>query len=194
MQISVQFTGDGMPRFIKAVEALGSEARARSAYRKVINAQGAILRKDAMRVLPGQVGLAKATIAKALGRSVRASNVNLRYILSTKGGFISYKYFGARETPQGVFATPRNEKVFLPKHFTMSGLFPNRQGLFGGHVFKAVGGSRAWGRKISKQVSDVRIPDEMVIGDMKQAFDRVARGIEPAMAAEIKRLTGGAVT
>ena len=195
MAFSLQITGDGFARFERAVEALGSEAKARSAFRKIINRQGALLRKDAVAILPGQTGLKKATIQRALGKPVRASGHALRYILTTRGGFISYKYFDARETRQGVFAKPRGVNTFLPRHFTQGGLFPNRVGLgLGGHVFKAVGGSNAWGRKISKAKSDVRIPEEMVRSDMKRAYERNAKALPPAVHAEIKRLTDGAVT
>lgn len=195
MSFSLTFTGD-WEKFQGAIKTLGTESKARGAYRKIINRQGAVLRKQAVRILPGQVGLTKKTISKALGAPVRASNANLSYKLTTRGGFISYKFFGARETPQGVFAKPRGQNVFLPNHFTKSARFPSRQPLFGGHVFKLKGGGNAfngWGRKITKVRSDVRIPDEMVRSDMKRAYDAVARDMEPALAAEIMRLTKGVV-
>jgi hypothetical protein len=190
MQIALKFTGDGLPKFERAVEALGSEAKARSAYRKVINAQGTKLRQDALRIMPDMVGLPRKTINRALGAPVRASNAALRYILTTKGGYISYKYFSPRETRQGVFAKPRNQNTFLPKNFTKGGRFPNRVDIpLGGHVFKNVGG-----RKIEKQRSDVRIPEEMTRGSMARAFNSASSRMLPAIEAEIKRLTGGAVS
>ena len=197
MAFSLEISGDGLARFERAVEALGSEAKARGAYRKIINRQGALLRKDAVSILPGQVGLTKRTIRKALGDPVRASNKLLRYKIGAGGGFISYKYFGARETRQGVFARPRSQGIFLAKHFTKGGLFPNRHGGIGGHVFKLKPGGNAftgWGRKITKVKSDVRIPDELVRGDMQRAYERNAKALEPAIDAEIKRLTKGAVS
>lgn len=195
MAFSLEISGDGLARFERAVEALGSEAKARGAYRKIINRQGALLRKDAVSILPEQTGLQRATIQRALGKPVRASGVSLRYILTTRGGFISYKYFNARETRQGAFARPRGINTHLPRHFLKGGLFPNRVGLkLGGHVFKAVGGGKAWGRKITKVKSDVRIPEEMVRSDMQRAYERNAKHLVPAIHDEIKRLTQGAVT
>lgn len=197
MSFSAKWTGGGLEKFEKAVKVLGSK-KTKELYRSVINAQGALLRKDAVRILPEQSGLQKKTIQTALGKPVKASQNRLTYKLSAKGGFVRLKYFDARETKTGVFARPRNEPIFLPRHFTMSGLFPNRKPLFNGHVFKPKSwkpiGTSSWGRTIqAAQRSDVRIPDELTSSAMESSADKRRKALDREVLAGIKKLSGGII-
>lgn len=203
MAVKFEWTGDGLAKMERAIELLGSEKAARSEFRSAINSRGSLLRKDAVRILPRQTGLGKATISKALGKPIRASNSRLTYILTTRGGFISYKYFAPIERSRGVFAYPRSEAFFIDHGF----LFGGRQGArkplpMNGHVFAPNGraaGKKSkwtgadgnmWGRGFSKQVSDVRIPEEMVRDDMEAAAEKHAKALEPDILDRIKKLTG----
>lgn len=200
--MKLEWTGDGIERFQKAVEALGDK-EARSAYRAVINARGAKLRKDAVRILPQQSGLASDTITRALGKPTRASNANLRYMLTTRGGKISYKYFAPVEQGGGVTALPRNQPKFLSGAFTQGGPIGTRRILpLGGHVFRPNGrtagnGARfpgangnAWGRGFSKLRSDVTIPEEMVTGKMEAAAEKHGKALQTDIEDKLRFLTG----
>lgn len=203
MATKLVWKGDGLDKMERAIAVLGSEEAARTAYRSVLNARGSLLRKDAVRILPRQTGLAKETISKALGRAVRASNNSLAYILTTRGGFISLKYFGPKEGNGGVTAYPRHDAKFVNSGFITGGLMGQRQALpLGDHVYAPNGktagkkskyqgaNGNQWGRGIDKEVSDVRIPEEMVIDDMAAAAEKHARLLEPDLQARIKKMTG----
>lgn len=207
MSVKLVWQGDGLPRLERAMELLGSEREARAAYRSVLNARGALLRKDAVRILPRQTGLAKATISKALGRPIRASANNLAYTLTTRGGKISMKYFSPVERAGGVFAYPRHEAVFIHRGFITGGPVGARQALpLNGQVYapngRAAGGKsrfegakgNQWGRGFSKETSDVTIPEEMVRDDMAAAAERHAKALEPDILARIKSMTGKTFT
>lgn len=200
--MKMEWSGTGLEKFQKAVAALGDK-EARTAYRAVLNARGSKLRKDAVRILPGQSGLAKGTITRALGNPIRASNANLRYILTTRGGKISYKYFAPVEQAGGVTAQPRGQPKFLSGAFTQGGPIGTRRLLpLGGHVFKPNGrmagnaskwpGARgnAWGRGFSKLRSDVTIPEEMVTGKMADAAEKHAKLLEVDIDEKLKQITG----
>jgi len=196
----MKWTGDGLEKFEKAVKALGSK-QARAVYRSAVNAQGALLRKDAVRILPEQSGLEKKTIQTALGKPMKAGLQRLSYKISARGGFIRMKYFKAGETKEGVIAFPRNKQVFQPNHFMMAGRFPNRKALpakFNGQVFQpknwGATGKSTWGRTIaSGKRSDVRIPDELTSPAMVKLADKHRDGIDAKILAGIKKLSGGII-
>ncbi|KZL27395.1 hypothetical protein [Pseudovibrio sp. WM33] len=197
--VTLEFVDDNHVHFRNAVERIGNRKTAERAYRKVINKTGTKLRKGVLKTLPKQTGLPSRTIRKALGKPKRASAsykgnaASLSYVLTTKGGFISLKHFKPRELKRGgVVARPRGLRLYLEKAFMKGGRFPNRKTLNmdgAGAVFRAnLNASKRWYRGFHSLKSSVRIPDEMVIGPSKAAYDNATRSFAPAMEAEIKRL------
>ncbi|WP_018261520.1 hypothetical protein [Methylobacterium sp. WSM2598] len=110
-------------------------------------------------VMPGQTGLKKRTVSKALKKK-RASSGSPTYEIKSAGGNIRLKYFGARETRAGVSAAPWNQRHVFPGTFTRGGRFPARVPLnLGGHVYARAGSKRL---PIKVQRSGLFIPDEMI--------------------------------
>jgi hypothetical protein len=151
-----------------------------------LNTVGDRTRKHVAQVMPGQTGLKKRTINKAL-KPRRASAGSLTYRIDSEGGNIRLKYFGPRETRAGVSAAPWNMRHVYPGTFTRGGRFPARVPLkMGGHVFARAGSARL---PIAVQRSGLFIPDEMVAKQAAGAFDSETRGLDVevlnAMAGKI---------
>jgi hypothetical protein len=197
MPVTLNFADKNHLRFREAVERIGNRKTAERAYRKVINKTGTKLRRGVLKTLPKQTGLPSRTIRKALGKPKRASAsykgnaASLSYVLTTKGGFISLKHFKPRELKRGgVVARPRGQRLYLEKAFMKGGRFPGRKTLnLGGAVFRAnLNAGRRWYRGFHSLKSSVRIPDEMVTDESKAVYEREARGFQPEVEAEIRKL------
>lgn len=158
-----------------AFAAAGDQAP--HAIRRGLNRTGDKVRTQVKRALVPQTGLKAGVINRAI-KTKRASYGRLAYEIKSRGGNISLKYFGARETRSGVSAAPRGQRQIFPGSFVKGGRFPRRVALkLGGHAFKRTGKGRL---PIEKQKSGVFIPDEMVSGASAQAFYATARQHLPA--------------
>ena len=120
------------------------------------------------------------------GETSRASWGNLTYKLTSRGGDISLKYYKPRETKGGVSAKLPTGQIFIGGAFLKSGARPRRYAKsLQGHVYlNASGGGGAWGQPITKQKSGIYIPDEMVSGATRVAFER---GVAANLPADIGR-------
>lgn len=130
------------------------------------------------RVLPAQTGLKFKTINKALkGRG--AGSV---YTISSEGGDIRLKFFGARETAKGVTAAPWNSRRLYPATFIRSGWWPKRgKPVAGGQVMQRMGQSKY---PIKGVRSGLFIPEEMVKGNSAVVFyGTVDAKLAPAVEA-----------
>ena len=165
-----------------------------SAQALVINR---VITRTKARVIPTlvqQTGLSKKIIVKAV-KTVRASPVNPRGYLYTKGGEISLRYFGAHEVSGGVQYTYKGHVETLEGHyFRRSGRSPNRFMVrrLNSQVFFSTSGR--WGVKEDLRVekSHVWIPYEMVDGATRQAFlDTVERDLPLEIASELMKLLPG---
>lgn len=134
-----------------------------------------------------QTGLPRATIGRAL-RIYHATPDKPAFAIWTAGGDISLKYFGAKETRKGVSAAPRGKRTTYAGLFTKAGKFPNRvtPRRLNGHVYANVDGGK-WGGKITKQDSDVVIPEDLVSGASAAAFNRIAASEMPNAARDLLR-------
>lgn len=151
---------------------------------------GDMAKTQVIRALTAQTGLKRATIVRAV--KVRRPHFgDLSYTMTTHGGDISLKYFGARETRKGVSAAPFGGRRVFPGSFLKGGRWPDRVPLnMGGHVFQRVGAGRT---PIELLDSGVIIPVEMVKGATAEAFtSTVARVLPQRVEHEISRATGGA--
>lgn len=156
------------------------------AIARALNHTGAKVRTQMIRALVPQTGLKRKTIVKALVRK-GASASGLVYVIKSKGGNISLKYFAARETRAGVTAAPWGQRKLYPAAFLKGGRFPKRVALaLGGHAFARTGTPRT---PIKKVKSGLFIPTEMVIGATKDAFERtVASELPKRINHELSRM------
>lgn len=170
-----------------AFAAAGTQAP--HAIRRGLNRTGDKVRTQVKRALVPQTGLKPGVIQRAL-KIKRANYGRLTYEIKSRGGNISLKHFGARETRAGVSAAPRGQRQIFPGSFVKGGRFPKRVALkMGGHAFSRTGKGRL---PIEKQKSGVYIPDEMVSGTSAQAFYATARQHLPGdVARELYAILAG---
>ncbi|WP_068318925.1 hypothetical protein [Polycladidibacter hongkongensis] len=196
--IKLSIDDNKLTEFWKVAERLGSKAEAERAYRAAINRTGTRLRNAVIKTLPKQTGLEKKTIKKALGKAKRAyashngKSARLEYTLITNGGYISLRHFKAKEYKWGgVGAKPRGRLEKHPQAWIKGGRFPNRKDMpqFKGAVFQArTSGKRWWGHSGFRKVrSDVRIPEEMTIGESAKAFERESSSLKREVEFEVRK-------
>jgi len=175
-----------LTRFANKLEALGENAPL--AIGRALNHTGAKARTAMIRSLTKQTGLKRKVIVRALKvNPVKYGNPKIgrldarsSYIIESRGGNISLKYFDAREVRKGVSAKPWGKRRLYPGTFIRGGLHPNRVGIskLGGHVFRNVEGGK-WRGKIEKVKSNLTIPEEMVQGATEAAFFQVVQSDLP---------------
>ena len=154
---------------------LGTEFPA--AIARAINHTGDKAKTQMIRALVPQTGLKRGVIVRAL--KVSKASAGGAYVIRSRGGDISLKYFGARETRAGVSAAPHGQRQVFAGTFIKGGRFPNRVaiGKLNGHVFRRTGKGRL---PIAKQKSGVYIPQEMVSGASAEAFRTAVTADLPA--------------
>lgn len=179
-------------RFDNALKALGS-TKMRQVANRGVNRAGDMARTQVRRTLTKQTGLKRQTIVKAV-RVSRSNPAVLTYEMTSHGGDVSLKYFGARETRKGVSAAPFGQRKVFAGAFMKAGWWPNRVTKPGwnGQVFMRVSDAKL---PIEKQKSGVIIPAEMVKGATATAFNTtVARVLPQRIEHEIRRLTKGVIS
>lgn len=191
--LKISIKGDGIPKLEEAAEALGSERKARNAFRRAINEAGRDTKTPTKRALAKQTGLKISVAGKAL-KETKASASTLEFKLTGQGGDIALKYFGARETRAGVSAAPFGQRDIFQGAFIKGGRFPNRVDIGkGGHVFER--GYRVAKLPIAKVKSGVVIPDEMVKGITAQTFQRIGQSkLGEKVARHVRLVTKGVLT
>lgn len=160
---------------------------ASGAVARAINHTGDKARTAMIRSLTAQTGLKRKTIVKALKQVGRAGAGSPAYVIRSRGGDISLRYFAARETRPGVTAAPWGKRRLYPGTFIKGGRFPNRVALsLNGQVFRRSGKSKL---PIQKVKSGVYIPAEMVKGATLDAFNgTVASSLPVRIAHELARI------
>lgn len=146
-----------------------------------------------------QTGLHGSTIPRALHDQFNAEG--LIYTIVTRGGNISMKYFHPKEGNGGVTAYPRDVKTFTAGGFMTSGRAPSRfmTNKLGGQVYEPNSGSKvyndkkvngrgqsrrgSWYRPIKQVKSGVFIPEEMIRGTARTAFENLVRSELSPMAS-----------
>lgn len=169
---------------------------------RALNHTGGKAKTQVVRALVKQTGLTYGVIKNAVrtgrawGASADASQFvegrgALQYVLSSKGGDISLKYFKARETRAGVSAAPFGERKLFSGTFIKGGQFPARKTASGlnGHVYRRTSKKRG---PLEFQDSGVVIPAEMLKGAAAEAFTSVVNEELPnRVMHEISRLAPG---
>lgn len=191
----------------RTANALGrlTGAQKQLVLQRAVNHAGSKALTQVSRTLARQTGLPYGTIKSALkvrkagGASISktsatinvSAGASLVYEISTSGGDIAMKYFGARETRGGVSAAPFGRRQVFSGTFIKGGRFPNRvpaKGLHG-HVYRRAGKDR---RPLDFIDSGVMIPAEMVKGATAKVFmETVTRDLPDRVMHEIGFLVPG---
>ncbi len=170
-----------------ALRLVGTGKTVRVALARAVNHTGDKARTQVVRALVKQTGAKYGVIRKAL-KTKRANAATITFQIIGRGGFMSLKEFGARQTSKGVSAAPWNERRVFPHTFIVPSL--------GGHVFERIGGSRrlgpAAGRLPIRKLWGPAIPKEMVKEKSKEAFETtVAAELPSRVAHEVEAIIGG---
>lgn len=193
MELRITWTGKAQfERFEEAAEILGS-AKLREVENRAVNRTGDMARTQVYRSLAKQTGLKRGVIVRAV-RTTRSDPGSLAYTMRAQGGDIALKYFGPRETRAGVSAAPFGRRRVFAGTFLKGGRFPMRKAIaaFKGNVMFRTGPARF---PVDVEQSGVIIPNEMVKGATKAAFEAtVAKVLPQRIAHEIKRATKGVVS
>ena len=190
MSIVLRYDGDGLKRFSKAVDELGSEKRARSTYSMALNKVGRHAFVQTKRALAKQTGMkGKRLVEKGALVGLKASPGNLAYRISSTGKPLSLKEFGAKQFGYGVKASPWNRSQRFEGAFIWAGA--NRSGKFvgNGHVFARTSGKstpikKLWGPSI---------PKEMVKDESAKAFTKAAEKLGPEIERTIRKRSEGVI-
>lgn len=194
MRLEISLQGAGVRSLADAMAAIG-EGKARRAYARAINRVGDGAITQTSRALAKQTGLKVGVTRKALSNPIRATPARLEFFKRVRGGDIALKYFGARETRKGVSAAPFGQRRIFPAHFIKGGLFPKRVALgMNGHVMEADTGATRWGRPFNLAQSGVILPEQLVTGQSRAAFEAQAARLAPRVEHEIRVITKGVVS
>lgn len=194
----------GIQRTVNALGRLNG-AQKQLVLQRAVNHTGAKALTQVSRTLARQTGLPYGTIKSALkvrkagGASISATSrtinvsesASLVYEISSSGGDISLKYFGARETRAGVSAAPFGKRQQFAGSFIKGGRFPNRVTANGlhGHVYRRAGKAR---QPLTFLDSGVVIPAEMVKGATARVFmETVTKDLPDRVMHEIGFLVPG---
>ena len=183
LQISVDTAG--LSRMSDMLASAGK--RAPIAAKRAVRHTGGVATTAIRRALPGQTGLKRRVIDKA----VKGSMAGPAYEIRSHGGNVRLKYFGARETRPGVSAAPWNSRRVYAGTFMKGGRFPNRvpAARLNGHVYKRTGAGRL---PITLQRSGLFIPTEMITGASASAFyTTVEQRLPTRLAHELGWAMGG---
>lgn len=174
---------------MKPLAILG--ARAPAAQALVLNRVATRSKQRVIPVLTQQTGLPKRAIVKTV-RVLRASARNPRAGLISRGGEISFRFFSAREEGSGVVATIGGERVFVPGGFRRSGREPKRFMVSSLNKGVYVNPSREWRGEIERERTGMFIPEEMVAGATRAAFEKtVATELPTEIARELGKIVPG---
>lgn len=192
MTVDLHFQNAEHLRFAEAIEKLGSERAAVTAYRRGINRVGDKAKTQVQRALAKQVGLTLGALKK-YGRygGTRAKAGDLAYAITSTGDHLPLRLFGARQFAYGVRARPWGRSQRFPGVFIFAGHPRSGQPVnaTGDAFHRTTGASRPIERMFGPAV-----PVEMVKGDSAGAFERTASELPKRIAHEVRVLTDGIVT
>lgn len=181
MQFVARFDSSAVNAAVARMDEAAS-ARFRTRLAVGLRRVGRDVRNEVIPALEQATGLTRGTIPRAVHEHV----AGLSYSLTTRGGDISLRYFGAQEQGGGVSAAPRGVRTSFAGAWIRSGRGAGRRAVdkLNGHVYRNVSGG-AWGGKIERVRSGVVIPREMVAGRTKVAFERAVASRLPVEVARM---------
>ena len=178
MQIVVAFQDRALSQFAQRLGALAANGPVVMA--EALNAGGQAVRAATVAAETAQTGLTHDTIDRAQ-HAIAATPGNLAFTITSRGGNVRLKYFGAREGGGGVTAHPWNRPTFYRGAFINSGFGARRapSPKLGGHVYERTGAISAKTKrpKIRQVRSGLFIPKEMQTGATAKAFTAAANTV-----------------
>jgi hypothetical protein len=151
------------------------------ALSRAINHTGDKARTQVTRALVKQTGLKYGRVKETI-RTFPASFTRLLYRIVSRGGYVSLKEFGARQTSEGVSAAPWSRRRVFAHTFIVPSM--------GGHVFERTTSKRFPLRKLWGPA----VPAELVKDASLKAFEATVNAELPArLDHEIGAILGGSV-
>lgn len=180
--LNINAQTSGLKEAMEPLAAFGK--RLPNAQANVLNRMLTKTRSAVVPALTRQTGLSRKIIDRAV-RTARASPQNPRVMIITRGGEISFRYFGAHEVPGGVAATVRGKADFVEGGFRRSGPRGRRVMVskLNGQVYVNTDGKR-WRGHIRVEKSGVFIPYDLVSGQTAATFNRL---VETDLVSEVER-------
>ena len=165
---------------------------------QTLNQVGVDARKEIIKAEARETGLSTRILGRAL-HETKASVEVPQYVITSAGGEISLKYFGAKETREGVSAKPWGKRVVFPGTFMKAGSFAQERVTvqrWNGQVFRRTGAQTGNLRPNSKRrmdefekvTSGVVIPREMIRGEPLKAFETMASQLEGVVLRRLGQL------
>lgn len=163
------------------------------AIRRAVNRAGDMARTQVVRALVGQTGLKRKVIDKAV-KATRASFGALSYVMRARGGNVRVQFFGPKERGKGVEAKPWNTSRVYAGAFMKGGFarrVPFKKPGMAGHVWRRTGKAKF---PIEQVKSGLYIPDEMVTGASKAAFETTVAQVLPGrLDHELAAILNGSI-
>lgn len=181
----------GLRLDLSAIQALGNRfqeagKQAPLALRRAVAHTGPKANTGMRGALVEQTGLSRKTMNKALRGKMQGNS----FVIRVKGGDAKLSKFKARETRAGVSAAPWNKRRVYQGTFLKGGHFPNRVAIPKLHGVALIRKGKAR-YPLATARSGVVLPNEMVIGKSKQAFEAVVqRDLLPRFEHELSRILG----
>ena len=181
---TVTIVGNGVMRFEKAAEALGSQSRAYTAFRRALNDTSRRAFTQVKRAVSKQMGTTQqAVVNHGKLRRIPAAGTKLETSINSSGGYLPTALFAARQTKSGVSAAPWATRRIFPHTFIVKKL--------GGNVFHRTGKGRL---PIQKHFGPA-VPKELVRDQSKAAFETIASTFFPAeVMRQVRVLTSGVLS
>lgn len=173
MKITATFRDASLSAYAARLRNL-ADGSGRASLAEALNAGGRAIRERTVAAETAQTGLKQDTIDRAQ-RTTEASASSLIFTITSKGGNVRAKHFGATEGGGGVTARPWNKSTFYRGAFITSGRPGQRRPApkLHGHVFENISGGK-WHGKIRSVRTGLFIPTEMTSGGTKATFDAEA--------------------
>ena len=180
MRLVLTIQGRALVDFADRLNGLAG-GRARVELAQALDQAGSAIRQKTVVAETGQTGLKGAIIDRAQ-REVGATADRLVYTITSRGGDVRMKFFGAQETGRGVSAHPWGTTIETPGAFIRAGWGTRVSLPWRGEVKQRVGRSRLPLRTIK---SGLFIPTEMTTGKTAAEFQT---GAAAAASVVISRL------
>lgn len=206
LSYSLRKQGNGDELLAEAAKALGTEAKARRAYKMALNQTGRDARVATIRALTKQVGLKKGQLVAHGGiREDKASSGNLTWALKSTGRALPLHLFGAKQYSYGVRASPWGRAQRFPGAFINAGTWRSGNPVHGGHVLHRAGkkiilddglGIADWdGKKFQpyRIMYGPSIPAEMVRDESARAFEAASAKLPTYVAKIVEKMTKGVI-
>jgi len=201
MQLEILPKDQILARYGNGLAAVGA-GTAEKIMAVSLNKAGRDTRPGIHQALKQQTGLKIGAITRAL-KEVKASPRTLTWKLIARGGPVPLKYFSPKEVRGGIKHTsPMDPNPYNGAFVRVGGWVSNegkrgrvfrmgarkKTGRFGGHVMINVAGGK-WGGRVEKVMSKVSIPNAMIEGKSRAAFETMG----PRVVEEVGRVLTGVI-